>query len=386
MIKITRGEVRKREWFTCDEHGRPSKRCCRSSAKREAWGWTVSVDGKQVRRQGYASETEAQDALDAFRSETLAPPVEQKPTMTLSDAIDRFIAEKSRKKSTAEAARVLRRVWLPAFGAETPLSDITADRIAGWRAARMTDISRQTKQLVSLASVYRPLALLRAVLRMAHREWCVLDTVPFIKFEKEKERLRWLKPEEATRLLDAARDSRNADLADLIEFSLFTGLRQSEALGLSWDHVDRARGVIVLDETKNGESREVPLNARADGVLARRGSASSEGLVFGSSNWDTFRTAWETALRRAKIVNFRWHDLRHTCASWMVQAGRPLQEVKDFLGHKTLAVTLRYAHLAPENLRKAASSLDAVLPCLSTPSAHEPVTEPTSHRNIEVTA
>src|SRR5206468_11882497 len=116
------------------------------------------------------------------------------------------------------------------------------------------------------------------------------------------------------------------------------------------------------------EPREVPLNAHADAVLARR--AASEGLVFGSDTWDHFRTAWETTLRRATITNFRWHDLRHTCASWMVQAGRPLQEVKDFLGHKTLAVTLRYAHLAPENLRKAASSLDGVLPsCLSTPRA-----------------
>jgi len=87
----------------------------------------------------------------------------------------------------------------------------------------MTAVSRRTKQLVSLASVNRPLALLRAVLRMANREWRVLETVPFIKVEKEKGRLRWLKPEEAHKLLDSARESHNPDLADLIEFSLFTG-------------------------------------------------------------------------------------------------------------------------------------------------------------------
>ena len=103
----------------------------------------------------------------------------------------------------------------------------------------MSAVSRQTKKLVSLASVNRPLALLRAVLRMASREWRVLETVPFIKTEKEKGRLRCLKPEEATKLLDAAHESRNPDLADLIEFSLFTGLRQSEALRLTWNRGDR---------------------------------------------------------------------------------------------------------------------------------------------------
>ena len=382
MVKVTRGEVRKRSWISCEEHGRPSKMCCRKGRSRSAWGWTLNVDGKQIRKQGFASESEAQNALDAFRAEQLAPSVEQKPTISLKEAIDRYLAEKARNKATAETARVLRQVWLPAIGAETQLGDITADRIAAWRATRMSTVSRQTKQLVSLASINRPLALLRAVLRMAHREWRVLEAVPFIKTEREKGRLRWLKQEEATRLLDAACESQNPDLADLIEFSLFTGLCQSEALGVTWDRVDRSRGVIILEETKNGEYREVPLNAHADAVLARR--AAGEGLVFGSPTFHTFRTAWETALRRAKIVNFRWHDLRHTCASWMVQRGRPLQEVKDFLGHKSIVMTLRYAHLAPENLRSAASSLDGII--LSTPAAHEPATSGTTLRKVEVNA
>jgi len=86
--------------------------------------------------------------------------------------------------------------------------------------------------------------------------------------EKEPEgRLRWLTPEEANRLLDVCRESRNADLLDLVEFGLFTGLRQGEELSLTWDRVDRARGVILLDVTKNGRRREVPLNSRADAVL-----------------------------------------------------------------------------------------------------------------------
>ena len=114
----------------------------------------------------------------------------------------------------------------------------------------------------------RALALLRHLLRLAHDEWELLEVVPRIRMEKEPEgRLRWLTPEEANRLLDVCRESRNADLLDLVEFGLFTGLRQGEELSLTWDRVDRARGVILLDVTKNGRRREVPLNSRADAVL-----------------------------------------------------------------------------------------------------------------------
>jgi Phage integrase family len=127
-----------------------------------------------------------------------------------------------------------------------------------------------------------------------------------------------------------------------VEFALFTGLRRGEVLDLTWERVDRARGVIVLDVTKSGKRREVPLNSRADAVLARRGSKSS-GLVFGTRKWDRFRSAWECAVDRAKLVDFHFHDLRHTFASWAVQRGARLQEVKDLLGHHSLAMTLRFS-------------------------------------------
>jgi len=353
VATVKGGTIRKRAWR---HEGR----------LRSAWGYTLIVDGKQIRRQGFVSREEAQGAMEAYKAEVCAPLVAALPSMTLAQAVDRYAAEKSRKKGIAETSRVLRVVWLPALGAETALSDITADRIAAWKATRMTSTSRQTKKLLSLASINRPLASLRAVLRMAAREWRVLETVPYMKTEPESSRLRWLKPEEAERLLAACRASRNGDLADLVEFSLFTGLRQGEALGLTWDRVERARGVVLVTETKTGKDREVPLNTNADAILERR--AAAEGLVFGTLSFDSFRTAWETAVRKAKLTDFRFHDLRHTCASWMVQRGANLQEVKDVLGHSTLAMTLRYAHLAPEHLRKAVSALDGMLH--STTAAH----------------
>ena len=116
------------------------------------------------------------------------------------------------------------------------------------------------------------------------------------------------------------RDSRNADLYDLVTLALFTGMRQ---------RVERSRGVVLLDVTKSGKRREIPLCSRADDVLTRRWSVGVTGRVFPGRDFTTYR-----------------HDLRHTFASWAVQAGVTLQEVKELLGHSSMGMVLRYAHLS----------------------------------------
>jgi integrase len=327
--------------------------------KRKAWGFTAEVNGK--RRKSYRAEWTRDDAQTALAKALLdvKEPVAASSGITLKDAVERYLAAKARKKSLAEMTRVLE-VFKTYFGEETPLSEITASRIAEWEARRLASRSRQTGEPLAVASINRPLATLRALLRMAHEKWEVLTKAPHIKLERERGRLRWLTAEEAERLLAACRTSKNADLVDLVEFTLFTGLRQGEALELTWERVERSRGIILIEETKNDKPREVTLNGRADAVLLRR-SPKDEGLVFGATSFDHFRSAWETSVRRAKLKNVRFHDLRHTFASWCVQRGATLQEVKDLLGHSSLAMTLRYAHLAPEHLRTAVSRLDDIL-------------------------
>ena len=257
-----------------------------------------------------------------------------------------------------------------------------ASSVSPWLTAKRT-IGKGENAIarpLALATLNRPRAFLRHVLRQV-QEWGALTTVPKIRTEREPGRLRWLEPEEAVRLLEACRRSQNKVLADLVEVALFTGMRRSELLGLSWDCVDRARGVVRLEITKNGERREVPLCDRADAVLARRGAQGASGYVFGTSNWHSFRCAWEHALKGAKIANFRFHDTRHTAASWLVQSGRSIREVQEILGHKTMAMTQRYAHLGPKHLRTAISALDGILPAdgrkvgarESTPHAVRPV-------------
>jgi integrase len=146
-------------------------------------------------------------------------------------------------------------------------------------------------------------------------------------------RLPWLSRKRPIGCCRPPAGARNPDLPDLVELSLFTGLRQAEALELTWDRVDRSPGVLLLAVTKSGRRRQVPLNEAADAVLARR----------------------------RPRADLRWHDLRHTFASWAVQRRVSLYELKELLRHSTLTMVKRYAHLAPEHLRAAAAALDGVL-------------------------
>lgn len=128
-----------------------------------------------------------------------------------------------------------------------------------------------------------------------------------------------------------------------------------------WDRVNFSRGVLQLEATKNGSRREIPMNQAVYDVpsaLSRSGSR-----LFRSS----VRKAFDGALERAGIKNFHFHDLRHTFASWLTMKGRPLKEVQELLGHKSITQTERYSHLAPEWLREAVASLE-----FNTTSAHSP--------------
>ena len=253
MTRVSRGKVRKRTWAW-------------KGRKRVTWCFDVVCNGKRSRRQ-YTSQMEAETALDQYREEQRhgkpAEPSQPGPPLTLAEAVKRYIGVKARKRSL-HTDRNLTQHLLAEFGAETPLAAITANRISDYKAKRIAMTTNRRKGAdgkdapLSAAAVNRPLALLRHLLRLACDEWGVLDTVPKIKTEKEPQgRLRWLTSEEATRLLAACKKSRNTALVDLVEFCLFTGVRKGEALGLTWDRVDRARGVIRLEVTKSGQRREV---------------------------------------------------------------------------------------------------------------------------------
>lgn len=183
-------------------------------------------------------------------------------------------------------------------------------------------------------------------------------------------RLRWITREEAERLiLEASKETRKSPhLADFIRLALNTGCRKNELLKLSWDRVDLEAGNFRLEgeNTKNGKRRFVPLSSVARSALENRAKFRAEHCptspwVFAHRNGERvqfLQNGFESACKRAGISDFRVHDLRHTCASWLVSAGVQLLEVKELLGHSSIEMTERYSHLSPDNLSRVANTLD----------------------------
>jgi integrase len=347
----SRGEVIRRVWKSGPR-----------GVKRTAWGYSVQIDSKQVRKFNAAwNKDDAQDALDRARRGPTPEP-ESKPApagVTFKQMTERYLLGRraSRKRAvTADDYFIVNLVT--AFGSDTPLASITAPRIAEYRLKRLTTTSSRTGRRLAPASVNRELAVLRAILRLASDEECgYLDKAPRVKMEPTPQgRLRYLSEPEAERLLAACRqDVAHAELYPVVVIALNTGMRRGEILGLEWDRVDFSRGVLKLELTKNGERREVPMNQASYDVLTALPRIGSRLFRVSTSN---LHRAFLAALRRADIRNFRFHDLRHTCASWLTMRGRPLKEVQELLGHKSITQTERYAHLAPERLREAVGVLE----------------------------
>jgi integrase len=137
------------------------------------------------------------------------------------------------------------------------------------------------------------------------------------------------------------------------------GLRRGETIKLRWASVDFDRRLLTVEgrNAKSQQTRHVPLNDEATNVLRRwREQSENGGRVFDVATG--FRTAWEKVLKRAKISKFRWHDLRHHFASRLIQRGVPLNTVRDLLGHSSVQMSLRYAHLAPDQRREAVAKLN----------------------------
>jgi integrase len=280
----------------------------------------------------------------------------------------------SRTRSSSGCARS-RHTCRGRAGAHTRLRDLTAGRIAAYRERRLaaTSVRRKDSQgnatPLSAASINRPLALLRHLLRLARDEWGVLPQIPRVKLEREPEgRVKWLEPEEERRLLRACAASDDPRLLPIVTIALETGMRYSEILSMEWERVDLSRGVIRLERTKSGRRREVPMRQAVYEALAVL-PETREGRVWPERS---IRTAWETAVERAGLDDFHFHDCRHHFASWFMMRGGNLLALSKILGHAKVSMTEKYAHLAPDHLRNEITRTERATPVL------EPTLEPSA--------
>ena len=275
-----------------------------------------------------------------------------KPRHSWREAVVRWIQETSDKATHREDLAKLR--WLDPILGQLWLDEITLTVIDSIRAKKLSEASKATTN--------RYLSLIRAILIKSRDEWELIEKAPKVKLFKEAaDRERSLTPTQAKRLLDEL----PLHQRDSVMFALATGLRQSNVLKLEWTSVDieRRHAWVSAIHSKNRKPIAVPLNEIAMSVLARR-KVESTARVFtyrGNPIANANTAAWRKALIRAEIADFRWHDLRHSWATWQRQAGTPTHELQRLGGWKTGAMVERYAHLAPEHLALAAGRINQTL-------------------------
>lgn len=277
---------------------------------------------------------------------------------TLGDLIDRYTRDVLPKRPRQIRVQVAHFAWWKAELGAYLLADVTPAMIAEAR-------DRLAREGRAPATVVRYMAALSRAFTVAIKEWGWLESAPTAKVEKPSlphGRVRFLSDDERARLLDACRASSNPMLYPVVVLALSTGMRKSEVMNLCWCepknpprdawgvvHLDAGR--IILHETKNGERRTVPLVGHAAECLrelakVRRLDTDRVFPAANPANAIDLRTPWETALKAAGIADFRFHDLRHSTASYLAMNGASLAEIAETLGHKTLQMVKRYSHLS----------------------------------------
>lgn len=343
-----------------------------------SWRVRVRKQGYPTRTKSFTRKTDAQAwarQLEAKIDRGHAIPTQEASKRTLADAIDKYLLDvlphKARNRNAANVKRHLN-WWRDELG-DYGLSAMTPAAVSEARdkLRRAANGAKGRGQKARSAStVNRYLVALSSVLRVAADEWLWIEATPMGKVKKLGEprgRVRFLSDAERKALLAACRESASPVLYPIVVVALSTGMRQGEILGLTWDRVDLKRGAIVIEETKNGERRTVPLMGHAaDTMRAYRKTHRriDTKLVFPSKDGKkpaAFWQSWLRAVAKAELVDFRFHDLRHSAASYLAMNGASITEIADVLGHKTLAMVKRYSHLTEQHTASVVERMNSAV-------------------------
>lgn len=331
--------------------------------KRSGVWWTcIRHSGKKIQKSLKTSDRKLAQAIEAkIRTEMVEGTYFDKlvgRNKTFRDMMGKFMKEYSPKVSKATRISYTTSLthFKPFFG-ETKLIDITPKMISRYKVLRIDEGAKP-------ATINRELAMLSKAFSLAVKDWEWIKENPVSKVQKEKvdnKRDRWLNKDEERQILDNSPDW----LREVVTFGLYTGLRLEEMLSLEWSRVNLFRRTILIRETKNGNPRTLPLNKIALDVLTQRSTVKSikNDFVFLSSDGEkmdsnVLRTAFYSVLKKVGIEDFRLHDLRHTFATRLAQAGVDIYKISKLLGHKDIKMTQRYAHHCPDSLRDGVEILE----------------------------
>ena len=308
--------------------------------RNDVYWMDVQINGQRIRESLKTDDKkQAQSLYDIRRAELWqGRMLKAKPKKTLREACARWMVEKAHKKSISEDKD--KTAFFVAKLGDRQLSTITRD-----------DIENLLPQDVKPATRNRYRAFIRAVLRAAEREWDWIDRAPVLRTEAEpKRRVAFLTREQAEVLIELLPEKYRIP----VRFALLTGLRRSNVFNLTWDKVDLARGTVIVeaDEAKAGHRIVVPLNSAARALLQAL-PEPREGRVWGDVT-RVWCNTWKASCKRAGVPWLRFHDLRHTWASWHAMAGTPLSVLQELGGWHSPQMVQRYAHLSPEHLAAAA--------------------------------
>lgn len=303
------------------------------------WHYSFNLNG--IRFRGTTGETDKARAkqVEAERRYEAKQRKTHKDPWRVRDCFGAYWQEHAKHKRSSEFVRRKLDALSRILGPDTMIADLTNANILDYRAKRRGEG-------LELASVNRDFNCLKAALNHAHQMHG--QEIPALAWKRLRAdeppgRDRFLSRDEYRRLLDVS----DAALQRIVIFAVATGLRKANILGLDWSEVDLASGLITV--TVKGDKRHtVRMTPELRAMLGME--RDRRGRVFDLKN---FRKRWDGAVKRARLDDFRFHDLRHTFASWARMAGADIADICEALGHSSVAVTMRYAHIEPK-LHKSA--------------------------------
>src|SRR5438132_12750434 len=327
---------------------------------RRGHSWCVgfTVNGRRVRETvGPNNKKIAERVLSLRMTQVLEnryfPPNRQLGRMPFKDFAQMYLEREGPllKSIRTERNRVL--AWAREFGSR-PLGQITRAEIEAWRRERMSKCRPST--------INRFMSRLKRLFSLAV-EWELLEESPMkgMKFLRENNaRTRYLSLEECQRLIASCIAPH---IRAVVTVALHSGMRLGEILNLRWHDLDFASGFILVRDSKNGESRHVAHDATLSALFRAYPRRLGADLVFSSSSGGRIvdvRTGFLNSCKRAELTDLHFHDLRHTFASQFVMAGGDLYILKEILGHKSITMTQRYAHLSPTYKIKAIDRMNTL--------------------------